>query len=113
MLWTYATFFGILLPTTALVLKRRRTTAIRDIAIVTALAGYTATIVDSTLWRTQEGRMLESSPIVSRLVLFVIFRLKNTTLESLILLWQRKKLMSKNYYRSMMPTDKVFQTHDQ
>lgn len=68
MLWTYATFFGILLPTTAVVLKRRRTTAIRDIALWTALAVYSATIVNSTLWRTQEGRMLESSPVVSRLV---------------------------------------------
>ena len=64
MLWTYATFFGILLPTTALVLKRRRTTAIRDITMCTALAGYSATVINSTLWRTQEGRMLESSPVV-------------------------------------------------
>jgi hypothetical protein len=43
------------------VIQRRRTTAIRDIAIWTALAGYSATIVNSTLWRTNEARMLESS----------------------------------------------------
>ena len=39
MLWTYATFLGILVPTAAAVLKRRRSTAIRDIALLTALAG--------------------------------------------------------------------------
>ena len=53
MLWTYATFLGILVPTATVVLKKRRTTAIRDIAIWTALAGYSATVVNSTLWRTQ------------------------------------------------------------
>jgi hypothetical protein len=53
MLWTYATFLGVLVPSAAVVLKRRRATAIRDIAIWTALAGYSATIVNSTLWRTQ------------------------------------------------------------
>lgn len=56
-----------MLPTTALVLKRRRTTAIRDIAIWTALAGYTATVVNSTLWRTTEARMIESSDVIERL----------------------------------------------
>lgn len=67
-LWTYATFFGILLPTAGAVLQRRRATAVRDIAIWTALAGYTATVVNSTLWRTNEARMLESSDVIQRLV---------------------------------------------
>ena len=67
-LWTYATFFGILLPTVGVVLQRRRTTAIRDIAIWTAIAGYSATVVNSTLWRTHEARMLENSEIIEKLV---------------------------------------------
>ena len=67
-LWTYATFFGILIPTSLEVLRRKRTTAIRDIAIWTAVAGYTATVLNSTMWRTQEARMLESSSVVQKLV---------------------------------------------
>lgn len=67
--WTYATFFGIFVPTAAWILKRRRGTALRDLVFGTAASGYTATIVNSTLWRTQEARMVESSEVIDRLVL--------------------------------------------
>lgn len=66
--WTYAAFFGIFGPTAYTVLHRRRTTAIRDLAIWALLAGYFATAVNATLWRTNEARMIESSEVVNRLV---------------------------------------------
>ena len=55
-------------PTAYTVLKRRRTTAIRDLAIWALVGGYFATTVNSTLWRSTEARMIESSEVVERLV---------------------------------------------
>ena len=50
--WTYAAFFGVFGPNVYSVIKRRRTTAIRDIAIWAIVGGFLATAVNSTLWRT-------------------------------------------------------------
>ena len=66
--WTYASFFGLFVPSLAWIYKARRATAIRDVILGFAFSGYSATVVNSTLWRTQEARMLESSDVISRLV---------------------------------------------
>ena len=102
-LWTYATFFGILLPTAAIVLQRRRKTAIRDIAVWTALAGYTATVVNSTLWRTNEARMLESSDVIQRLVHWMAFRRTSITSASSTSHSPKRRPMFKNCWKSMIP----------
>jgi len=96
-MWTYATFFGILLPTSFAVIQRRRTTGIRDIAIWGGLAGYTATVVNSTMWRTHEARMIESSPVIEKLVCVVRYRQINTTLEFMISLSPERNAMFPNF----------------
>lgn len=52
---------------------------IRDLVLWGAVAGYSATIVNQSLWRSQEGRMLESSAVVSRLVQIDACRLASIT----------------------------------
>ena len=66
--WSYASFFGLFIPSLAWIYRARRATAVRDVILGFAFSGYSATVVNSTLWRTQEARMLESSDVISRLV---------------------------------------------
>jgi hypothetical protein len=111
--WTYATFLGIFIPTSALVVKNRRLTALRDVTLLAALSGYTATVVNSTLWRTQEARMLESSEVISRLVPHSPPRPRNTTSPSLTSPSPKKKPMYKNYSNSTTCTAKMCTLRDE
>lgn len=68
--WTYATFLGIFVPTMWVLVRQPRVSLLRDLCLVGAVAGYSATVVNSLMWRTCEGRLLAGSRVLDKLVLF-------------------------------------------
>lgn len=67
--WTGAAFLGLFVPCAIGVIKKRRiTTTFRDLLLWGIVSGYGATVVNSSLWRVYEGRGIESSEVLEKLV---------------------------------------------